>query len=65
MGISSGISQDEGCFQNVWPQHARIFFIFLAKKINYIGSGPGVINPDEKNQSQNYDFSLNRQFCWR
>lgn len=53
MGISSGISQDDGCFQSVWLQHARIFFFvtFLAKK-NYIGSGPEKINPDEKTESK-------------
>lgn len=49
-GISSDTSQDEGCFQSVQLEHARTFFI-LEKK-NYIGSGPRVINPDEKTESK-------------
>lgn len=59
MGISSGISQDEKCFQSVWFQLGSNFMlgffliVFLAKKkINSIGSGPGVINPDEKIESK-------------
>lgn len=58
MGNSSGISQNEGCFQSVWLQHARIFLLlfFKLKKINYIGSGPGVINSDEKNRVKTMTF---------